>query len=248
MGIITMDTDIPGCIVHTMSSSVPFWLPSQWRCYGGRRMLLIAAKPWSGGSLFSLTITVVEIRYGDLTLQSLGVVTVVIILVDYSRGSRYRSFSIQIMMLKALRERFKSERAKDGDPKKSEEVASSAASATSPRSVPGTSMRGGDISQPAQTSHALASVESRPHDKVTSSTAQSAFSVQEPPATKVSTVPPPPRIVPFPPTASRAQAATSATIVSTAPNRPEQLWDLALRRPQSRRACIGRGVRDDLVS
>jgi hypothetical protein len=130
-------------------------------------------------------------------------------------------------MLKALRERLKSERAKDGDPKKSEEVASPVASATSPRSVPGTSMRGGDISQPAQTSHALASVESRPHDKVTSSTAQSAFSVQELPATTISTVPPPPRIVPFPPTASRAQAATSATVVSMAPNRPEQLWDLA---------------------
>ena len=101
--------------------------------------------------------------------------------------------------------------------KRTSAVASSIVPATTSTSIAGTSMTGGESSQP-ETSRILADVEPQSPKQVTS-IAQPASSVQQP-ATTVSAEPPTP-------TASPAPTATSDTVASNPPSLPERLWDRA---------------------
>jgi hypothetical protein len=110
---------------------------------------------------------------------------------------------------------------KDGDPQEGT-VASPIVSATSSKTIVGTSMTGQDISQPAQTLHVLAGIKPRPHEQATLSIAQCTSSVHQ--AIVVPALSP---TAPLPPTASRTQTIPSTAISSAPPSPPEQLWDLA---------------------
>ena len=88
-------------------------------------------------------------------------------------------------------------------------IASAVVSATSSENIPGTS---GDVSQSAQVSRLLPSVEPQSREQAASSIAQSASSIQQP-TTAASEVPSP--------------TASPAPTASTPPIPPERLWDLA---------------------
>jgi hypothetical protein len=118
------------------------------------------------------------------------------------------------MAPKPLQRLFKFRGKKNSDPQESKLVASSTTSATSPKSVAKSSMTSGDVSQPYRTSSVLAKAERTSQDQRPSSEVQSTSSVQQLTIT-VSAVAP------------LSPAAPSATVASSIPSRPEQLWDLA---------------------
>lgn len=102
----------------------------------------------------------------------------------------------------------------DGDAQKGS-VTSSIVSAISGKRIAATSMKGGNVSQPAQPSHVPTRVEPPPHESVTSSTAQSTSLVQQPATMTISAVPPPSPTAPLAPTASQTTLSVQPTNTTT---------------------------------